>query len=382
MNSKKIGRVTLIGLVCSILIMLSCALGPEPAAPTKAPATAAATQLQGWEADWQATLAAARREGNLSIYTASGGDIRVQIGKWFKDKFGLEIDWTPIPAAQTSPKVFRERQAGLYLADIQMGALSRQMGELKPAGALDPIKPLLILPEVLDKNVWYGGDIPWVDNDRAYTLNNILSPENRLAINTNLVKPGEIKGYRDLLDPRWKDRIILMHPVLNARPTAIMHTLLGPDFLRKLAEQRPVITDSPRLGFEWLAQGKYPVIVFGRMDELQEFVRAGAPVGKVVPQEGATLAGGQISLSMLNRAPHPNATKVFVNWWMGKELGVTLGKYLVLQSARLDVPTDHLPPDEMRDPALKYVIAESEDFQNEQAKIAVLAREIFGSLIK
>ncbi|MBI4330283.1 MAG: ABC transporter substrate-binding protein [Chloroflexi bacterium] len=383
MKGKAIARVTLIGLLCSVLVFMACspqqAAAPTVTAPTAGPVGA---KPQGWEADWQATLAAAKKENNLSIYTAAGSEVRTQIGKWYKEKFGLEIDWTPIPAAQTSPKVFRERQSGLYLVDIQMGALSRQLGEMKPAGILAPIKPLLILPEVLDKNAWFGGDIPWVDNDKAYTLNNLLSPEHRIAINTNLVKPGEITSYNDLLDPKWKGKIALIHPILNGRVPAILHTIMGPDYLRKLAAQQPVITENQRLGFEWVAQGKYPIMIFSRTDEFMEFERAGAPIAKAIAKEGTTLAGGAITFSMLDRSPHPNTTKIFVNWWMGKELGIQLSKFLALQAARLDVPTDHLPPDIMRDPKVKYVNAETEDFQEKQAKLRDLVQEIFGSMLK
>ncbi|MBI4329958.1 MAG: extracellular solute-binding protein [Chloroflexi bacterium] len=386
MIGKMIRNVSLMGATLSLVILLSCAQA-VPATTKETGPTGAAGQItvqqQGWEQDWQHTLAAARQEGNLSIYTAvASGELRVQVGKWFKDKFGLDIDWTPIPAAQVGPKVFRERQAGIYLGDIQMGALSRQIGELKPAGALDPIKPLLVLPEVLDKTVWFGGDIAWVDNEKIYTLNALLAPEYRLAINTNQVKPGEIKGYKDLLDPRWKEKIILIHPVFNTRPIAIMVTFLGPDFLRKLGEQRPVITDNHRLAIEWLSQGKYPVYVFSQITEVTDFIRAGAPVAQVIPEEGGTLGGATMAISLFNRQPHPNAAKVFLNWWLSKELGVSLSRFVGAQSARLDVPTDHLPPADVRDPKLKFVIADTENFQIEQAKLRDLTQEVFGALMK
>ncbi|MBI4331073.1 MAG: extracellular solute-binding protein [Chloroflexi bacterium] len=386
MKRNAMGKIVFPGLICLAVVLLSCA--PPPASPpapaAKAPAAAGrgVAPASGWQQDWEKTLAAARKEGNLSIYTPAGSGVRTEIGKWFKEKFGLEIDWTPIPAAQTSPKISRERQSGLYLVDIQMGALSRQLGEMKPAGILAPIKPLLVLPEVLDQKAFFGGDVPWVDNDKAYTINNLLSPEHRIAYNTNLVKAGEVDSYNDLLEPKWKGKVVLIHPVLNSRVPAILATIMGKEYLTKLAQQRPVITENQRLGIEWVAQGKYPVMLFSRTDELMEFIRAGAPIARAIAKEGTTLAGGAITFSMVDRAPHPNAAKIFVNWWLTKELGTQLSKFLTLQSARLDVPTDHLPKEIMRVPGAKYVNAETEDFQQFQFGIRDLSRDVFAEFLK
>ncbi|MBI4331072.1 MAG: ABC transporter substrate-binding protein [Chloroflexi bacterium] len=382
MNGRTKGKVIFTGLVCLAAVLLSCA--PQPAPKVKPPAATGprAVQPPGWQQEWEKTLTAARRERNLSIFTPAGSAVRAQISAWFDEKFGLEIDWTPLPAAEITPKITRERQAGLHLVDIQMGALSRQIGELKPAGFLAPVKPLLVLPEVLDKKAWFGGDIPWADNDKAYTLNNILSPEHRIAINTELVKPDEITSYNDLLEPRWKGKIVMMHPVLNSRLPAIFYTIMGRDYLVDLARQRPVITENQRAALEWLAQGKYPVMIFTRTDELMEFIRAGAPIRRAIAREGTTLAGGGLSFSMLDRPPHPNAARIFVNWWMSKELGTLLSRFLLLQSARLDAPTDHLPPDIMRDPSFKYVNAETEAFHEQQFKVRDLSRVIFGHLLR
>ncbi|MBI4329685.1 MAG: extracellular solute-binding protein [Chloroflexi bacterium] len=378
-----IRKATLIGIACAVLVLLACTPPPAPAAPTSPPrGGTAAQQPQGWQQEWEQTLAGARQEGNLTVSTSIGSEYRVEIGKRFKEKFGLDIDWIPIPAAQVSPKLFRERQAGLYTVDFQMAALSRQLGELKPGGALDPLKSMLILPEVLDKNAWYGGDVPWCDDDKAYIVNNILAPENFVSVNTDLVKPGQIKSYNDLLDPLWKGKMVFTNPVLNGRVPAIMNSIMGPDYLRKLAEQAPLIVDDHRLGFDAVARGKYAIMLSTRMDMLGEFQRAGAPVAKVILQEGTTLTGGLNSLSLINRAPHPNAAKIFANWWLGKEFGAHLSRFLGSQSARLDVPTDHLRPEDIRDPSTKYVFSEKEDFQKMQLEVRDQVQQVFGPLMK
>ncbi|MBI4331708.1 MAG: hypothetical protein HY673_10555 [Chloroflexi bacterium] len=79
--------------------------------------------------------------------------------------------------------------------------------------------------------------------------------------------------------------------------------------------------------------------------------------------------------------PHPNAAKVFANWYIGKEATTLFSRFLELQSARLDVPTDFLSPERMRDPSVKYLIAESEDFYLKSFANTNLAQQVFGPLL-
>ena len=57
------------------------------------------------------------------------------------------------------PRIIAERRAGKYLADIYSGGLGgRAFYDFMRAGVLDPIKPALILPEVLDGSKWVNGE--------------------------------------------------------------------------------------------------------------------------------------------------------------------------------------------------------------------------------
>ncbi|MBI4331074.1 MAG: extracellular solute-binding protein [Chloroflexi bacterium] len=380
------GKLALVGLICSVAVLLSCAPAPAatPAPTVKAPGAGPGTaQKTGWQGDWDKTLAAAKTEGVVSISTSLASPTRVMIGQAFEEKFGLEVEWIPVPAAQVTPKLSRERQAGLYLVDFQVAALSRQLGELKPAGMLDPIKPLLVLPEVLDKKAWFGGDINWLDNDKAYIINNIASPERPMAVNTNLVNPGEIKSWKDLLDPRWKGKVATINPVTNSRIGVLMHKFGGPGYMEKLVAQNPIVVNDHRQGFEMVAQAKYPVMISTMASVFMEFKSAGAPVARVKLEEGGTLAGGQNSISLINRPPHPNAAKIFANWWLTKEFGAALSRNLNLQSARLDVPTDHLDPDNIRDPSVKYILVEEEEFQDFQREVRdTVSSKVWAPLLK
>ncbi|MBI4333195.1 MAG: extracellular solute-binding protein [Chloroflexi bacterium] len=305
--------------------------------------------------------------------------MRTEVTRAFKDKYGLDIEWTAAKSAEIYPKVVAERNAGLYVPDFVIGAISGSLSIFKPGGMLDPIKPLLVLPEVVDGTRWVSGDIPWVDHEKMYAINSLLSPAYKIVINTDMVRPDEITSYNDLLAPRWKGKIVLANVVLQTSIFTQVKILLGADWWTKFVANSPVIVDDDRQGMEWLSQGKYPVMLIGRVDVFEVFARAGAPVGRVVPKESTFMSGGSMSAVLMNRAPHPNAARVFANWLLTREGSHVLSRVTGVQSARLDVPTDHLAAASIRDTSARYLITESEDFMLQMVKDRDLAREIFGA---
>ncbi|MBI4333199.1 MAG: extracellular solute-binding protein [Chloroflexi bacterium] len=384
MNGKAIKNVMLPGLVSLGLAFVSCSPPQGPAPPAAAPAAqgSAGVAQQGWAADWESTVAGAKKEGGLNIYTVSGPELRVVVSKAIKDKYGFDIEWTAGKAAELPQKIQTERRAGLFLADLIMGSTTRQLTVLRPEGMLEPIKPLLVLPEVLDKTVWAGGDIPWVDNDKQYIINTILGPDRRLAINTDMVRPGQITSFNDLLDPRWKGKITVPNPRMTMKFFSELSIVMGVDWWKKLVANSPVVFDDARLGIEWLARGKYPVMIYNNAQIWYDFVQAGAPIKKEILKEENFLTGGAIPTSFFNRAPHPNAAKVFVNWYLSKEGSTVLTRVIGVQSARLDAPIDHLPADELRQASATYVITEAEDFFLLNARDQDLAEQIFAPVLK
>lgn len=413
MISKIIRNMTLIGLACSaVFLSVSCAPAvatPAPATPTATattkPATTpapvattpaatpkpvattpaatpkpAATTAGFSQAEWDNTVAAAKKEGALVLYSPAAADVLRDVTKAFKDKYGLDIEVASMKANEIPVKLLAERRAGLFNADIQAGGgVSQMFNDLLPAKVLDPVKPLLVLPEVVDTKLWYNNEIPWVDNAKMYVGNPILGPEYKLYINTNLVKPGAIKSYNDLLDPKWKGQFMLSNAFIYPTAFAQLMQIMGPDYLKKLAQAQPIVVDDEGQGANWLAQGKYSVYLTNRVDAIGQMITVGAPVSKVVPQEGVFLAGGAMYQALYNKAPHPNAAKVFLNWWMSKDGATLLSRAVSMQSARLDAPTDFLPADALRDPSVKYLNAETEDFRGPQnAAAKKLAAELFG----
>lgn len=85
---------------------------------------------------------------------------------------------------------------------------------------------------------------------------------------------------------------------------------------------------------------------------------------------------------MLGKAPHPNAARLFINWLLSREGQTVFSKAVGQQSGRVDVPLDHLDPQQIRNPSMKYYFADTEEFLSKQPEQAKMAQEIFGQLIK
>ncbi len=347
-----------------------------------------AVQEQGklpWHLEWEKALSGAQKEGWLVIYTGGAiGPAQEALHQAMKEKYKLEAEITSARGADTSAKIQSTRRAGLYLVDVYIGSAKRLLQTDKPTGALDPLEPVLILPEVLDGSAWWGGQLKWVDKDRTI-FTHLMYVDPPIIINTNLVRPEEMKSYLDLLNPKWKGKIVMDDPSMGGTTSAtifaIGEVIMGWDFVRQLTQQNPVIVRDRRLSLEWIAQGKYPISMMTTGADV--FVKAGAPIAEIIPQEGGHIASASGSVSLINRAPHPNAAKVFINWLLSREGQTLFSQAVGIPSARVDTSKDMFDPRSILKPGVKYAMLDTEDLILKRIKFEeIQAKEIFGHLLR
>jgi iron(III) transport system substrate-binding protein len=342
---------------------------PPKATPTTAPAAAAPT---GFEADWAALQAAAREEGEMQLF-ASGGFgsvIGEKLLPFFSEKFGIKVVNSSGSSRQEADRVLAERDAGVYSLDVWIGGSGTSTTRLIPGNVLDPVIDLIIHPEILDDSAWWGGNgLIFADTARTHVIgfmgNGGFYPE--ITFNTDLVNEDEITSFYDILDPKFKGKIIMQDPrlggTLNTTTFYYVHPKLGDKFLSRLmTEMDPVIVNDARTAAEELALGKYAFCLFSCQREVGKLATEGLPVKNEVSHlldEGPMITMGSGAIFSVNRPPHPNAQKLFINWFLSKEGQMLMQQANGEDSARLDIPKDDVFPENLRQPGVDYVFPES-----------------------
>ena len=112
--------------------------------------------------------------------------------------------------------------------------------DFKQAKYLDPIKPVLLLPEVVDESKWWQGKHYYSDPEKQYLFRYVASTQlGQISYNTQLVQPKEFTSFWDFLNPKWKGKILardIRAPGTGGSAIRLFYNSpeLGPGFVRKL----------------------------------------------------------------------------------------------------------------------------------------------------
>lgn len=362
--------------------------GGKATTPPAPPKAGAAPAKAAWEEKWNNTLAAAKKEGTVVIYGFVGPELRDELTTAFKKEFGIELEFVVGKGAEVSTRFMAEWNSGINAADIMLFGASTFLTNLDPGLVLDQIEPLLIRPEVVDPRAWRDGKLPFVDSGRK-VIPLTTSVLQYLLVNTDQVKPGQIKAYRDLLQPQWKGKIVMFDPTISGTANGWVTLILtkaygtgeGEKFLRQFVTQEPLITKDSRLQIEWLARGRYPVTIAVDTQAAYSMHKAGGPITRLSAEEGGILSGGGAHLGIPLKRAHPNGTAVLVNWLLGPTGQQIYSKGFGAPATRLGVASEGVSQLALPLPGEKL-------FQDDEKHIMAygnareVAKVIFGPLIK
>ena len=290
-------------------------------------AVGAADPKAARETEWNETVAAGIKEGQLAIYHTRGpfDKLFAEFNKRYPDIKILSVSGR---GGELIARLMAERRAGKYLADIYLGSSGTPLDVLYPAKVLEPIAGMLILPEVRDTSNWFGKQHHYGDPESKYIFVYEGVVRSDMAYNTGLVDPKEFSSYWDLVKPKWKGKIAAMDPKLPGFPEGLIQFAyynpdLGAKFLRQLFGETDltVARDSRQL-VDWLAVGRFAIALAPSASDIQSSIRQGLPLARFEPRafkEGIYMRATQGSISVMNRAPHLQAVKVFVNWLLSRD---------------------------------------------------------------
>ena len=339
-----------------------------------------------WQKEWEQTLAAAKKEGQINVYIYRYEGLLQD----FKREYpGINVVSVTGRGTELTNRIMAERRAGKFIADVYSGGTNSLFNTLYKGKALDPIKPLLLLPEVTDLSKWYGNEHRYADPEGKYIFAFIGSPSNaQLAYNTKMVDPKEFKSYADILHVKWKAKIVSLDP-RDAGLGATMQFYyyspeIGPEFMKKFFGGMEITySKNFRQMTDWLAQGKF-AICMGCKDSMRA-KNQGLPVDDFDTnrwKEGSSFSAGGGSFGYMNQAPHPNAAKVFINWFLSRKGQMALQKLGDVDdpanSRRIDISKDDIPPDNRLQPGVKYFDVVKPEY-GDMKPIFDLAKEIMAA---
>ncbi len=255
----------------------------------------------------KALIEAAKKEGKLVFYTSYvTPQMHAAVKDGFEKAYGIPVELLNVRASELNERVRAEQAAGRFLGDVvQHGQAS--INRFTAAGNTLPLPPIGAAADLIDGQPAESNQIGSFIG--AYAI----------LVNSNMVKPDdEPKSWLDLLDPKWKGKILVDDMRAAGGGNALFsatYSVLGEDFHRKLAANNITLSRDVGEAERRTARGEYPIYTPQVSSDLTGL--RGLPVRLVVPKEG--IAYVRLDLALLTKAPHPNAARLFVEYYLSEE---------------------------------------------------------------
>ncbi|MEP7454038.1 extracellular solute-binding protein [Phyllobacterium sp. SB3] len=247
--------------------------------------------------------AAAKAEGKVVFYTATDVAVAEKLAEHFKTKYPeISVQVERAGSERVFQRIGQEYSTGIYNADVIETSDAVHFEYFKREGWLEPMVP----QEVADK--WPADERDPDGNFAAYRAH--LSV---MAYRTDLMQEADApKTWEDLLDPRFKDKMVKAHPGYSGTvmtSTFVLSQLLGWEYFEKLGKQNIMQVQSSTEPPKKLAQGERALEIDGNEYNVFRLIDEGKPIKIIYPEQGTPLAVG--NAAVLKQAPNPNAAKLF-----------------------------------------------------------------------
>lgn len=305
---------------------------PLPISQPVSPTTASAAPA---DAEWEKVVAAARKEGSVTLYSFNFiGEVGLGLSRAFQEKYGVKVDIVTGRGAEFLERLKTERRMGKIVADFTEGSSVNVMNIKVEGLTLSGMDGLPALKELEAFRVSPFNLDPADKQVAGYNIS-VHAP----YVNVNMVKPGdEPKRWRDLLDPKWKGKMMLSDPKLSTNAYLLFVPLLrekvvDEEYLKALYKQDLQWTVGTVDELGKIGKGQIPLSVRISDTVAAPFALEGAPIQAIDMEDGITV--GFTVVAMLN-GPHPNASKLFTNWLFTREGQNLRGKLSGASSFRKD----------------------------------------------
>jgi iron(III) transport system substrate-binding protein len=249
--------------------------------------------------------AAAEKEGKVVWYTAVDVKVAEGMAKAFKQQYPkIEVDVERSGSERVLQRINQEYQSGIKNVDVVNSSDASHFLFWKQQGWLAKHTP----PDALKFAAQY--------RDPEGTYFTWRATLDCMAYNTNLVKDAEApKSYAELLDPKWKGKLVKAHPSYSGTSltgTYALVKVLGWDYFEKLSKTGIQQLQSTTAPPKTLASGERAVMVDGNEYNIFIEMAAKSPVKPIYAKEGTPFVSSPTAI--FADAPHPNAARLFQNF--------------------------------------------------------------------
>ncbi|MRJ75532.1 extracellular solute-binding protein [Aeromicrobium sp. SMF47] len=273
-------------------------------------------------------LKAARKEGSVAWYTASGAESAEVTAARFEAETGVKVKMTRMPSGKLAERVLSESGAGRLDAGVVTITDPVIAEEFASKGVYAPYKVASYDTVSKVDGVVYEDGLYYAPYYSAYAF----------SYNNQVVKEADApKDWADLTDPKWKGKVGIVHAGAGGTVQGLaqfQEERLGKDYWGKLAALKPRIFDTTSTQLEALARGEIHVATSGFNSTYGAEI-AGAPITLVVPPGGVS---GTYNMQGVTKAGLDSAAaKLFQDWSMsssGQQFAAAQG----FVAARTDIP--------------------------------------------
>ena len=263
-------------------------------------------------------IAAARKEGKVTQYSSNDLTLATTLAKSFEAKYpGITVQLERSGAERNYQRISQEYASSIRVVDVVTSSDLSYLVSWKKSG--------LITPYLTEEAMRFSADAREADGFYTKETFSLMIP----AYNPQLVKGADIpKSWADLLDPKWKGKMVKAHPGYSGNimtGTYILSKALGWGYFEKLAQQRIMQVQSAVDPAQRVAQGERQVAADGSENSAFRTARKGGPVVPIYPAEGSPTV--PVGVAVMAAAPHPNAARLLVHFILSPEGQQILADY-------------------------------------------------------
>ena len=263
------------------------------------------------EAITPALIEAAKKEGQVVYYTSVDLPVAEKLAKAFEARYsGISVRVERTGAERVFQRIGQEYSSGIHAVDVVNSSDAAHFIVWKRDGLLAAFVPEDVAkfypPEQSDPDGQFASWRVWLSI---------------IAYNTSMVRPEDApKSFADLLDPKWKGKIVKGHPGYSGTIMTATYELqrdLGWTFFEKLARQNVMQVQSSADPPKKLELGERSVMADGNEYNILQLRDAGRPVEPVYASEGSPMIVGPNGI--FKAAPNPNAARLFQSFCFTRE---------------------------------------------------------------